>query len=373
MALHVFTSSVAAPGVQATLADGEDLFVAANVIVASTDTSAVIGGGSNHRAEIYGSVLSNFIGLDIGNSDTDVNNVIVVRATGLVQEFSQDGAAIRMRGTGSILDNRGEIHSQDFGVLMGSNGTGISKIINSGLIEAADARAIVRFGSSTETISTVNTGTIRGVTASYDGKLSALGKDLITNNGKMFGDIILGAGDDTYKGTNGRLTGKVLGGDGKDTLLGGIDHDKMSGGIGDDALTGGAGNDTLAGDEGIDTLYGGLGKDTLTGGTGKDTFIFKAIGESTVATSGRDIIKDFSRAQADKIDLSAIDASTKLSGNQEFKFIQTEAFHKVAGELRFQIVSGDTIISGDVNGDGKADFSIALDLSLVMKGTDFLL
>jgi len=398
MVLQVFTTSISGTGVRATLASGDDVFVTANVVVASTDSTAIVGDGSGHRTEIYGTVLANFIGIDIGNSDDDINNVTVIREAGIVQQFSSGGAGIRMTGSGSVLDNRGKIYSPDFAVLMGSTGTGTTKIINTGLIEATEARAIVRFGATTETISTINTGTIRGATASYDGKEGAIGKDLITNNGKMFGDIILGGGDDSYNGTNGRLTGAVFGGVGNDTLRGGVDNDKFNGGDGIDKLFGGNGNDTLNGDvgndvlqgdagndiltggSGIDTLYGGLGKDTLTGGadklyggSGADTFVFRSVKESTVAASGRDTIFDFSQREKDKIDLKAIDADTTHAKDHAFSFIGKKAFSKDAGELRYEKKGGDTIIHGDVNGDGKADFSILVDASIDFTKADFIL
>ncbi len=54
-------------------------------------------------------------------------------------------------------------------------------------------------------------------------------------------------------------------------------------------------------------------------------------------------------------------------------FIDSQAFHDVAGELRFQKTSTDTFISGDVNGDGKADFSIKLTGLVTLSASDFIL
>ena len=63
----------------------------------------------------------------------------------------------------------------------------------------------------------------------------------------------------------------------------------------------------------------------------------------------------------DNIDLSAIDADTTLGGNQAFHFGGT-TFDNDAGELiRFYHAgSNTTFIQGDVDGDGDADFSIAV-------------
>ena len=51
--------------------------------------------------------------------------------------------------------------------------------------------------------------------------------------------------------------------------------------------------------------------------------------------TARDVIYDFSSAQADKIDISAIDARTAVSGNQAFTFIGAAEFSKKAGERRY--------------------------------------
>ena len=68
-------------------------------------------------------------------------------------------------------------------------------------------------------------------------------------------------------------------------------------------LTGSAGADTLNGGAGNDTLIGGAGADTLTGGTGADTFFL------TRGDANGDLIADFTRTQADKIQLSGYGAA----------------------------------------------------------------
>jgi Ca2+-binding RTX toxin-like protein len=182
----------------------------------------------------------------------------------------------------------------------------------------------------------------------------------------MFGgdgiDTLLGAaGNDTLNGGPGgdSLDGgadndTVQGFDGNDTLLGGIGNDMISGGAQDDALAGGEGDDTLNGGSGVDTIVGGLGSDRLWGGDGADTFVFAGIAESP-AGAARDIIGDFSHAQGDRIDLSAIDADAGLPGSQDFVFTGS-APNGQAGDLWFT----GHVLSGDVTGDGVADFQIVL-------------
>ncbi|MBB3020708.1 hypothetical protein FHR70_003794 [Microvirga lupini] len=137
---------------------------------------------------------------------------------------------------------------------------------------------------------------------------------------------------------------------------------------GNDKITGGNGvylldkyvGDKLEGFGGNDVLYGRRGADRLYGGTGADTFVFKSAKDSTVALNGRDTIYDFSARQKDRIDLKAMDAKTTVSGNQSFTFIGKNGFHEKAGELRYNKVSGGAVVSGDVNGDGVADFAMYL-------------
>lgn len=165
----------------------------------------------------------------------------------------------------------------------------------------------------------------------------------------------------------------IDGGTGKDYVKGGSLADTIYGGSGDDVIEGGAGNDKLYGEGGNDRITGGLGADVLTGGAGADRFIFTSAKDSTISTSGRDTIEDFFRGQGDKIDVSAIDARADASGNQAFTFIAKENFSGTDGELRFAKSGSGTLVSGDINGDKKADFSIYVDLSVSFKEADFIL
>ncbi|KAB0267293.1 M10 family metallopeptidase C-terminal domain-containing protein [Microvirga brassicacearum] len=141
---------------------------------------------------------------------------------------------------------------------------------------------------------------------------------------------------------------------------------------GDDVVRGNAKANTLKGYAGNDLLIGGKGADKLHGGVGEDSFVFKR-GDSKAAPEGRDIIFDFSHKEHDSIDLSWMDASTSRKGNQAFKFIGKSAFHEKAGELRYEKADGGAIVYGDVNGDGEADFSIAVQkIAKLVKG-DFVL
>lgn len=152
------------------------------------------------------------------------------------------------------------------------------------------------------------------------------------------------------------------------TLNGGAFADEFVGTAWNDMLSGGAGNDTLRGGEGADTLVGGIGADVLTGGAHADTFAYLSRAEAGMGAN-RDVIGDF-QSGLDLLDLSALDANENLAGDQAFVFIGGAGFGGVAGQLRY--AAGTGVLSGDVNGDGVADFQIQLMGAPALSGTDFL-
>lgn len=157
------------------------------------------------------------------------------------------------------------------------------------------------------------------------------------------------AGNDMLNGGSGN--DKMWGGSGNDNLSGGTGADLLVGGFGSDRMDGGRGNDTLlsrsdagemvAAQDGTTQIFADETaafksvNDTLTGGSGADTFRFEMVvnakdeivakhinadgtidwvgvtGENTnvhdhwVDGIGNDVIRDFNRAQGDKIEISA--------------------------------------------------------------------
>jgi Ca2+-binding RTX toxin-like protein len=124
----------------------------------------------------------------------------------------------------------------------------------------------------------------------------------------------------------------------------------------DNVIIGGAGGDTISGGEGDDVITGGGGADTLSGDLGHDTFIYRSVSDSTKAAA--DLIKNL--AAGDVIDLSAVDARADKAGDQAFRLV--DHFTHVAGqlELSYDAATGRTTLSGDVDGDGKADLVIEM-------------
>lgn len=244
------------------------------------------------------------------------------------------------------------------------------------------------------------------------------GNDLL-DGGRGLDTLIGGAGDDLLRGSGG-VRGTFTGGDGFDTLVAGADGTRfitptlagieaisgaghadvilsgtdddevfdlsaialtgvaaIAGRGGDDTVIGSAGGDTLQGMNGADVLGGGLGSDTivggrgvdrLTGGTDADLFVF---GERHTGRSAAqaDVILDFVSGE-DRIDLSAIHAGTS---DGAFVFVGTAAFGNAAGELRFEVVGGEALLLGDIDGDARADLTIRLSGVTALDLVDFVL
>lgn len=198
----------------------------------------------------------------------------------------------------------------------------------------------------------VTVSVLNGTTRDYDSILLN-----VTTYDTTKGVFTFGLGKDHLVGTNAA-----------EILVGGANNDSLDGGAGGDYLSGGAGNDLLA---------GGLGVDYLRGGAGSDLFDFNRIAESGTTAATRDIIYDFKAGTVllpgDRIDLFNIDAKTGGTSNDGFTFIGMTAFDKVQGELH-EIASGaNIVVEGDINGDGKADFSILIANVASLSLADFIL
>jgi Ca2+-binding RTX toxin-like protein len=216
-------------------------------------------------------------------------------------------------------------------------------------------------GSSHSTYLVDDTGDviIEGAAAGNDTVLAAAGSYTLPANVEYL----------TYTGV-GNFTG--AGNDLANTLTGAAGEDALDGGAGNDKILGGGGNDSLTGGDGNDSLTGGAGADTLTGALGADRFIFTNIADFAAGAS-YDTIADFTHSQTDRIDLSLIDAKTTVAENQAFTFIGAAGFHNIAGELHYAVNEAGLAVSGDVNGDGVADFRFDITGMASLVSGDFYL
>lgn len=164
----------------------------------------------------------------------------------------------------------------------------------------------------------------------------------------------------------------AFGNGGRDRLYLGGGNDVGYGGANSDILMGMLGNDTLFGGNGKDKVAGGYGADVLSGGTGPDMFIYKSTLDSSPLADLGDRITHFRSAEGDRIDLRAIDADRATDWDDAFTLITT-AFTGVAGQLCISVSGTDLIVSGDVTGDGTADFAILVLNTATLTTTDFAL
>lgn len=335
-----------------TLAEGAKIITDGTMSTPSTSITEYEG-LSNNTIIIQGSVRAGDFktaGIDAAGTSTD----IVIDTYGRVESIQATG--IYLFGTNQSIVNSGKIIAGQTGIISVQT----ASIENGGLIKAdygiattealsyflndADGRIIaertaVDIHSATGVSSELrNDGLIKGTDFSFR---SGAGHETFENRGKMVGNVELGAGDDTFDNRRGDLTGKIIGGDGSDTLLtddahvrlvetatGGFDgvrstvsytlnnnveylellglkDIKGTGNALTNTLHGNSGDNVLRGLGGADILHGRFGDDMLFGGGGADTFIFEN-------GCGKDVIADF-RAGVDTIRLADLDLITDFA------------------------------------------------------------
>lgn len=201
-------------------------------------------------------------------------------------------------------------------------------------------------------------------TVDYSASQSAINIDMLRalqQGGHAAGDRFIAIENVTGSAHADIIVGNDLanvlnGGAGDDRLDGGAGEDTLNGGAGNDRLIGGHGKDKLFGGDGNDILEGGAAADTLTGGAGADTFLYTAVSNSAPTTPDR--ILDL--AAGDFIDLSRIDANTRVAGDQAFTLVK--AMTKTPGQmtLTYDAAKAETGLRLDVNGDGATDMFIIL-------------
>jgi len=240
-----------------------------------------------------------------------------------------------------------------------------------------------------------------------DDRLEGLGGNDLLDGGVGVDLLIGGTGDDIYYVDN--ALDKIIenAGEGTETIRASLNYtlrdnierlellgsdnltgygnaldNMLTGNSGANILYGRDGNDKLYGKDGADVLKGEIGSDWLEGGTGRDRFyggesaddfVFRDGDFAGLTSSTCDQVHDFSQAEGDRVRLNLIDANSGIAGDQGFTFIGSGAFSHTAGELRYQQISGNTYVQGDIDGDGVADFWIRLDGLHALGSGDFIL
>lgn len=269
--------------------------------------------------------------------------------------------AVLYDGEGSQIYNYGKIDATDNGVTLNAAGSLLMNAKNAEI--SGDAIGIL--AREMGDMSITNKGTIRSDSVAIESE----GNDLsVRNTGNIFGDVVLGSGDDTFDTRKGSISGTVFGGDDNDTLItssssvkfeetatGGTADRVISsasytlsdnieqlvltgkkdidgtGNDGDNQITGNTGDNTLSGEGGADKISGGAGDDDLFGGDGADIFAF---------ASGDDIdrIKDFE----DGVDLLDIDGVNTFADFDALDIKQTK------DDVVINLGGGDKLVIEDM-------------------------
>lgn len=245
-----------------------------------------------------------------------------------------------------VVDNAGDIAN-------GGTGADTVQIVTAGLT--------LTLGNDIETVTNASGGDATVTLGSNDNTYGgSAGSDSVSAGDGA--DIVYGrAGNDNLSGQGGN--DRIYGDAGADQINGNDGNDLLYAGSENDTVNGGSGNDSLYGEAGNDSLTGGTGIDILNGGLGADAYVFNS-GETGATLATADRIQGFSNAQGDKIHLIGMGVNS---------FLGTHVFTNEAGQLRYELIGGNTYIQGDVNGDGIADFMIRLDGNVTIMNNDFLI
>ncbi|MFC3616779.1 calcium-binding protein, partial [Lutimaribacter marinistellae] len=276
-----------------------------------------------------GSVTSahgNAIDIPVDYRATVVNfGTIRAAGAGIALSASDDAAY-------GYVTNTGLIDTRNHGIALDME-DGSAEVMNTGVVQSLSYGIYASYYSSNDEVMVTNTGVLSGLAGAYHG---SGGTDIVVNTGQIFGDVILGAGNDTFDGREGTVTGKINGYLGDDlyiiddasividetlasngndtvesaasyvlgdtieelTLLGaddltGVGNDlsnRLRGNGGANVLDGEGGGDYIFGRGGSDTILGGDGDDYLSANSGWDRVYAEAGNDTILGGAGRDLI-----------------------------------------------------------------------------------
>ncbi len=387
--------------------NGDDTYVVDNIGDKVTEGSGGTSGTDLVQASVTYTISTNVEALTLTGS-TNINATgnassnTITGNTGNNIIDGKGGADIMSGGDGNdtyVVDATNTTATNGDQITDGGTGTD--------LVQSSVTYTI--FDTDVENLTLTGTGVINGTGNASANIITGNGKNNILDDGGAGAadTLIGGAGNDTYNVNNSGDTVTESAAQGTDIVVASVGYTltdvdvenlTLSGtgtiGVGNasaniitstgsgNTLSGLVGTDTLVGGIGDDTLIGGLGKDTLTGGAGADIFQFATTSTTNATThvtsvtsndttlAASDVITDFTQG-SDVINLHQIfDDSGAGSGSG---VVLTSFTGTGAKEVVFEASGSDTVVLGDIGGDGVADFEIILTgFSGTMTAADFV-
>ena len=271
-------------------------------------------------------------------------------------------------GGGDLIDGGDGSDTLIFGP---SWANGVTVSLQSMARQNVDANTSVQLVSIEKIIGTAY-GDVLTAGASGSELQGGAGDDILISN--IGNDILqgdLGADTASYELADKGVTVSMAIAGAQDTKGGGFDTlvglQNLNGSAYGDNLTGSSAANIIVAGAGNDIIIGGGGADSLSGGIGADRFVYLLTSDSKVGAY--DTINDFSSAQGDKIDLTRIDANTKLAGDNAFALVSS--FTKHAGELMVTAETGGWLVQADVDGNGVSDFGLHVRSTAALMASDF--
>ncbi len=316
-----------------------DAVIAEGVLVATSSFDAAVRGTSSyHDVLVYGTVMSEDVGVALGDLGDDIDNFVFIAPGASV--YGENGGGVVVASADSRIINDGSIYAgiTNAGVTLGGIGEGRSTLVNRGVI-SGDYGVQVNLPNeeqsltTTEDVDITNYGSITGTFAGYAGGDNV---DRFVNRGTVLGNIYLRGGDDTYDGRQGSVDGGVYGYLGNDTFFAGSEADTFYGEEGTDtldfrsggglrvSLVDGSGTGVATGDRyfgfervlgsrsGGDTLVGSAAANTLQGFGGRDSLIGNGGNDKLNGGNGNDDLRGGSGNDL----LSGGSGRDRLSGGQ---------------------------------------------------------
>ncbi|KAB0266530.1 Calx-beta domain-containing protein [Microvirga brassicacearum] len=317
------------------------IFIRAVDSVITVGSTGTVSGGRNGVALNLGSRL-----LNDGNVTGVLAGVLASLENVTIHNTGSISGAVGVLGNQTVGDEANHTVLANFGSVSGTTHgvwfSNSSVVTNEGSIAAA-GHGVLLSTLAGDVARLTNSGTITAATAVGGG----VGSEIILNTGSLQGNVVLEAGDDTYDGRGGSVTGTVDLGDGADTAYGG------------------AGDEVILGGTGADWLDGGAGADQMDGGGDDDTYVVDNVGDviAEAANAGTDTVRasvDFTlSAEVEALILTGADDLSGTGNASANMLLGNRGANRLAGAQGSDVLDGGAGLDTAVFSGAKANYAFA--------------